>query len=451
MKTEEPALEALDTETLSSPVGCLAIRRQGSFGERPWLRIALLLWSRRRQLCAAAILGLTVGLAIGFLVPAKYESTVNIMPPDSHGEEEALRLVLEERASPGLAAMAGSFLGAKSPSSLFVYLLRSRTVQEEILRKFNLRKVYWKRYEQDARDELNQRTDITEDRKSGAISIVVTDHSAERARGMAEEYVTQLNKLVMQVSTSEARRQRIFIEQRLVSVKNDLEEAEQQFSVFASKNTALDIKEQAKATVESEAVLRGQMIAAQSELEGLRQIYSNNNVRVRSAQARLDEIKRALYKLGGGEPPPGTVLTQSDDGYPSMRKLSLLGVEWTDLYRRMKIEETLYELLNQQYEMARIGEAKEVPTVNVIDPPNLPEKKAFPPRLLISASTSLLVVLALAGWTILVPYAEELDPGDVRRVLTFKLRSCLRNVVERASPGTAQSDVFAADDSLSTL
>src|SRR6185437_4610569 len=113
-----------------------------------------------------------------------------------------------------------------------------------------------------------------------------------RARDIAQSYVEELNALVSQVSTSSARRERIFIEQRLSSVKSDLENAEQQFSAFASKNTALDIKEQTKAMVESAATLRGQLIAAQSELQGLLQIYNPNNIRVRSVQARVDELKR---------------------------------------------------------------------------------------------------------------------------------------------------------------
>src|SRR6266581_1380782 len=127
--------------------------------------------------------------------------------------------------------------------------------------------IYWARYKQDARKVLDSRTEVNEDRKSGVISIGVTDRKPQRAREITQAYVEELDHLVSQVSTSSARRERIFIEQRMGTVKNDLEDAERQFSAFASKNTVLDIKEQAKAMVEAAAVLQGQLIAAQSELE----------------------------------------------------------------------------------------------------------------------------------------------------------------------------------------
>ncbi len=194
----------------------------------------------------------------------------------------------------------------------------------------------------------------------------MTDVSPQRARDLAQAYVEELDRLVSQVSTSAARRERIFIEQRLAAVKTDLEAAEQQFSAFASKKGTPDIKEQAKAMVESAALLQGQVIATQSELQGLEQIYTSNNVRVRALRARLNELQSQLQKLGGTDAPlvPDSATPDSsapEPMYPSIRQLPLLGVEWADLYRKMKIQETVYELLNQQYELTRIQEAKEIP------------------------------------------------------------------------------------------
>jgi hypothetical protein len=96
--------------------------------------------------------------------------------------------------------------------------------------------------------------------------------------------------------------------------------------------------------------------------------------------------------------------------YPPIRKLPLLGVQWADLYRRMKIQETVYELLNQQYELARIQEAKEVATVNVIDPANIPEKKSWPPRLWIMLVLTFLSVSAAGAWIIGSARWEQVDP-----------------------------------------
>src|SRR5260370_31347885 len=111
--------------------------------------------------------------------------------------------------------------------------------------------------------------------------------------------------------------------------------------------------------VESAAILQGQLIAAQSELQGLKQIYTNNNVRVREVSARIQELQRQLDKMGGrGIADPGPASPQSESLYPSIRKLPLLGLTYSDLYRRTKIQETVYETLSQPLELAKGNEGK---------------------------------------------------------------------------------------------
>ena len=381
-----------------------------------WLAGLQLVWGRRRLLVRTAAWALVISTGIAFLIPRRYDSTASVMPPDSmNGNSGAMMAMLAGKASPGLAAMAGNMLGMKSTGALFVDLLRSRTVQDHLAERFELQKVYRVRYRQDARKVLSERTGISEDRKSGVITLTVTDTSPQRSQDMAQAYVEELNKLVSEVSTSSARRQRIFIEQRMASVKADLDDAEKQFGTFASKNTALDIKEQAKAMVEAGAVLQGQLIAAQSELEGLHQVYAEGNVRVRAARARIEELKRQLQKMGGTDAALSSDAPTAGELYPSIRKLPLLGVQWADLYRRMKVQETVYELLSQQYELARIEEAKEIPTVNVIDPANLPEKKSWPPRLLIIALLTVFSVAVVAIKIVGEERVRRLEADDPRR------------------------------------
>jgi len=399
---------------------------------RSWqlLAYAPLLVERWRVLYKTAVWAVVVSAIIAFVIPKHYESTAAIMPPDSFGNNTSSMMMmaaLAGKATPGLATTAGSLLGMKSTGALYVDLLRSRTVEEHIVERFNLQSLYWVRYKQDARKVLDQRTGVSEDRKSGVLTITVMDYSPQRAHDMAQAFVEELNKLLSQVSTSSARRERVFIEQRLVSVKSDLEDAEKQFSEFASKNTALDIKEQGKAMVEAGAVLQGQLIAAQSELEGLHQVYADSNVRVRAARARIDELRRQLQKMGGTDATIASDSSASSELYPPIRKLPILGVQWADLYRRVKVQETVYELLNQQYELARIQEAKEIPTLNLIDPANLPEKKSWPPRLLIVV---LGTVLSL-GVAVAVIFGSE-------RIQSFKSDDPRRWIAERAAESLSQ-------------
>lgn len=390
-----------------------------------------LLWDRRRLLATATLWGLVLSTVIAFLIPKDYESTARLMPPDAQSTSGvAMMAALAGSSTSGLGALAGDLLGMKSSGALFVVILSGSTVQNAIISRFDLLKVYHVRYKEDARKVLAKYTSISEDRKSGVITIVVTDHNPYHARDMAQAYVEELDRLVAQVSTSSARRERIFIEQRLKTVKRDLDTASQQFSEYASKNTAIDITEQGKAMVEAAAKLEGELIAAQSELEGLEQIYTPNNARVRSERARVDELKQQLDKFSGlDSTPEATNSPNSPAQFPTIRQLPLLGVRWADLYRQTKIQEKVYELLTQQYELAKIQEAKEIPVVQVLDAPMVPEKKSFPPRLLIMVLGALAIFFVTAAYI-----AGSQVWSDTDAQATWKqLATTVRNDVEEAA------------------
>jgi capsule polysaccharide export protein KpsE/RkpR len=287
-------------------------------------------------------------------------------------------------------------------------------------------KVYWTKRRYKARKKLVDRTDIKEDRKSGVIDITVTDSDPARAKALANGYVNELNQLLANVSTSSARRERMFIEQRLSTAKTDLENAEWEFGRFASKNSTFDVKEQTKAMVGAGAQLEGQVIAAQSELEGLQQTYTDENVRVRAVKARIAALRRELARIGGNGDETKVSLAPGDLS-PSVRQLPIVGVQWADLYRRSKIQETVFELLTQQYEIAKIEEAKEIPTVKVIDAAEYPERKAWPPREIIIPLGTLLALIGAIGWFKLKASWDVLPADNPRKARTIKFVRLFRD------------------------
>src|SRR6185312_15553625 len=241
--------------------------------------------------------------------------------------------------------------------------------------------LHWKASDENARKQLENNTEVTEDRKSGTISISVTDHDKQRDATIVNGYVDELNFLIASLSTSSARREREFLEQRLAQVKKSLDDDSRRLSDFSSKNATFDPKDQGRATVEATAALQGELMAAQSELQGLEAIYADNNIRVRSLLARIAELKKQLGSVSGAdEPNASSDSARHDMPLPSMRQLPLLGATYSDLFRETKIQETVYEVLTQQYEIAKVEEAKEIPTVRVLDSANLPEKKWGPHR-----------------------------------------------------------------------
>jgi len=403
-------------ELLTEPIDEKAAR------ERTVARFRLL-WEQRQFLFRVTALGLVAATAIAFLISKRYESTARLMPPDNQSSSGlAMAAAALSGRVGGLGGIAGDLLGLKSTSELFVGILGSRTVQDKLIQQFDLKRVYRDRRMEDARKDLANHTDISVDRKSQIITIKVTDRSPQRAATMGQAYVEELNRLVAELSTSSARRERIFLEGRLQAVKQDLEAAEKEFSQFASRNTAIDIKEQGKAMVEAAATLQGQLIAAQSELEGLRQIYTDSNVRVRSVRARIKELQHQLEKLGGkGEGAAATPGQEVESLYPSIRKLPLLGVTYADLYRRTKVQEAVFETLTQEYELAKVEEAKEIPTVKVLDPANVPEKKSFPPRLVIIFLGTTFALLVGAACVLGGALWKETDPKDPRKLLALEV------------------------------
>jgi len=396
-----------------------------------------LLWQHRRIFVKTAAVGLLASTLVAFLLPKQYTATTQLMPPDSQSTS-GMAMMMAAAAAKGvgggaLGSMAGDLLGLKSTGALFIGVLRSQTAQDGLVQQFDLRKVYGKSLIMDARLKLEENTSIAEDRKSGIITLSVTDHSAQRAAALAAAYVDQLNLLVAELSTSAAHRERVFLDERLKVVKHELDLASNQLAQFSSKNATLDIKDEGKAMLETAAMLAGQMIAAQSQLEGLRQIYTDNNPRVQSLNARVVELRRQLEKLGGSDGGKTGVdldivhASSGDLPYPSIRNLPLIGVKYGDYYRNAKIQETVFELLTQQYELAKVQEAKETPSVKILDPATIPEKKSFPPRLVIMLLGTFLACAASVVWVLGATRWDEVDSRDPRKVLAQEITGTLRS------------------------
>jgi capsule polysaccharide export protein KpsE/RkpR len=252
--------------------------------------------------------------------------------------------------------------------------------------------------------------------------------------------VVQLNTLVSELSTSAAHRERVFLEERLVVVKRDLDDATNQLAQFSSKSNTLDIQTEGRAMLDAAGALSGQLIAAQSELEGLRQIYAEDNARVRALNARVSELRTQLAKLGGsaggsaGSSAAGTAgfgSTTSDASgslpYPSIRSLPLLGAKYADYFRRAKIQETVFQLLTEQSELAKVEEAKETPSVKVLDPALVPEKKSAPARLLIMLVGSLLAFSGAVVWVLGANQWSLTDPADPRKILMEEIAATCKD------------------------
>ena len=381
------------------------------------LNWAVLLWRHRIFLVRITILGGLATVLVALLLPNRYTSSTRLMSPDMHGSaSEAMMSGVLTRSGGGLAGLSANLLGVDNSTAVFIGVLKSRSVTSRLVNRFDLKKVYRDGRDEDAAQDLADCTKISDDRKSGIITIAVEDRTPRRAAAMAAAYVEELNRLLVEVNTSSAHRERVFIEERLKVVKPALDDASKQLSDFSTRNTTLDPKEQGKAMVGAVVNLQGELIATETQLRGLEPIYSDSNVRIQSLKARIVELRHQLQELRGTGPRAGLPAGPVDEAsYPSFRQLPALGLTYADLYREVKLREVVFETLTQQYEMAKIAEAKEIPSVKVLDPANLPEKKSGPPRLMIALLGTLFAFTFTAAWIVGNAKWKGIDGDDPRK------------------------------------
>jgi capsule polysaccharide export protein KpsE/RkpR len=396
-----------------------------------WTGRLSLVWQQRKLVLRVFLLATPLSVCLVLLIPKEYESGARIMPPDVQNSAAPMLAVLASRAGGmnTLGTLAGGLLGARPTTALFVNLLQSGTVTGHLVDRFQLQSVYHKHYAVDAAKKLAAHTKISDDKKSGVITVVVGDRNPVRARDLTQGYLDELNHLVIETSNSSAHQERIFIEQRLRAVTADLDRTQKALSDYSSRNNAVDLKEQTRAMVDAGARVEAAMVMEQSTLNSLRQVYGDQNIRVREAGARIATLHRELEKVAGNSASAPNAVTEnapSDDLYPPLRQLPRLAVPYADLYRNVRVQETLYEMLTQQYETARIEEAKDTPAVAVIDRPGVPDKKSFPPRTLFALLLTSAALLCTVLWILLSQRWAELPADNNMRLLMYEIVHSIR-------------------------
>jgi capsule polysaccharide export protein KpsE/RkpR len=407
-------------------------------GEKLWV-----LWRSRRFLWGVTWKTLIASIVLAFLVPSHYKSAVRFVPGENSSSTGSSSMMgLMSKALGGDNSNMGSFgldaaslLGAKTPGAFYVEVLKSRSVQDRLVNRFDLRARYSKSTYFEARKKLAKFTEIEEDKKSGVITLTITDYEPEMAAQMANAYVDELNRLAVDLNTSSAHRERQFLEQRLDTAKQDLARASAALSQFTTRNSMVDPQNEGRAVMDAAARMQGELIASATELKGLQQIYSDDNVRVRTLKARMAELQSQLRNLVGQN---NDQAVQESLGwsapYPSMHTLPGLGSRYADLYREAKIQEAVYAFVTQQFEMARIQEAKELPIVRVMDAGVKSEKRSSPIRSLIVAGSVFGAFLLACMWVLGKYRWQQIPADDSYRLLAADVAAEFRSVIAKLRP-----------------
>lgn len=355
----------------------------------------LIVLSRRRQvilrttLAAAAV---AAALALG--LPNRYTATTNILPPQQ-SPSLAASMIGQLGALGPMAAMAQRDLGLKNPNDLYVGMLRSRSVEDALIARFDLLRIYGDKTMSDARRDLENSSSIVLG-KEGFIAIAVEDRDRGRAPQIANAYVDELRVLTQHLAVTEAGQRRLFFEGQWKLAKDNLADAEQALKETEQATGLIQLDGQAKAIIESVVRLRASIAAKEVELHGMRLFSTEQNPDVQLGEQQLSGMRAQLAMLekqNGGSEVRGSVQVPAGS-------VPEAGLEYVRKLRDVKYAEALYELMAKQVEAARLDEAKTAAVIQVLDPAIRPDRKSSPRRTWIVAGGVLIGFFAAAAYVI---------------------------------------------------
>jgi len=397
---EPEPLVPIHTETTVQPDSLLLEENgravQDPVSEVSLLEIALLLVRNKRFILRFVLGAIVLAITVALLLPVSYEAQVVLLPPAGQGSSLASALLgqLGNLGSLGsLSAVAGG-LGVKTPADMYVSLLKSRTVEDATIQRFGLMAEYRVKWLSDARKVFEHRANVVAGQKDGLIRITVEDHDAKRAAELANGYVEEFRKLSASLAITEAARRRLFFEQQLQPAKEQLAVAEEAMRKTQQSTGVLQIDSQARALIESTAMLRAQVVAKEVQIQGMRSFATEDNPELVLARQQLAALQSQLEHLAGSQQDTGSDIVMSKG------RVTGAGLEYLRRYRELKYHEAVYELLTKELEIARLDEAREGELVQVVDPAVTPDKKSSPHRTLIVIGMTILAFFVAVFWII---------------------------------------------------
>ncbi|MDO8035564.1 Wzz/FepE/Etk N-terminal domain-containing protein [Janthinobacterium sp. SUN128] len=347
----------------------------------------IVLAKRKKLIFFSTMLMAMISVAISFAIPEVYKSTARLLPPQQ--AQSGTAALLSQLG--GVAGIAAGAAGIKSPNDLYIGMLKSRTVGDRLIAKYDLKKNYNVSSQEKARKELEENTLISSG-KDGLIVIEVEDTNKKLVADIANGYVAELTKLTQVLALTEASKQRIFFERQLEITKNNLADAEIALKRSIDKNGVVSVDGDSRAIVEIISKLRAQISAKEIQLGSMQSYVTANNPEYIQIKEELRNLRIGLAKLETGNSPGATKDEKNGSEEIGLKSIKIL--------RDVKYNQMLYELLAKQYEAARLDEAKESAIIQVLDAAVEPEKKIKPRRLIIVllstlAALFLSIVIAL--------------------------------------------------------
>ena len=342
---------------------------------------------KRRLIFVTSLLCLFVATLVAFLLPPNFTASASFIPPGSNSESSA-GMLMGQLAS----ISAGGSFEVRGKADLYIAILKSHTVAEAMVQRFNLRQVYRLKKESLAERGLAAASFFSVGTKDPVITIEVTDHSAERARDLANGYLETLQATTAGMALSESSQRRLFYEQRLAHEKDELANAEVAMKQVEEKTGLVEPTGQTSMNIQALAQVQAQITSAQAQLASLLQDETNQNPDVLRLRSQIGSLQAKASEMESG--------AEKGFGRLSTAQVPDAELEFIRKARDVKYHESLFEIIAKQYEAARLDEAKDAP-LQVLDRPSVPDMKSGPSRRIIMAVGLLLGLLGSSAWVLL--------------------------------------------------
>ncbi|WP_343589071.1 Wzz/FepE/Etk N-terminal domain-containing protein [Paracidovorax wautersii] len=345
-----------------------------------------------------------VALGISFTIRPTFTASTKFLPPQQ--QQGAAASMLQSLGA--LGGLAGAATGLKNPSDQYVAFLKTRSVQDALIQRFDLQQRYEKEYLESTRKEL-EKNSLVSAGKDNIITIQVDDKDPKVATDMANAYIEELGHLLDRLAVTEAQQRRLFFEKQLSETKLKLNDAEK--ALAASGVSAAALNSNPVIALEGPARLRAQATAQEVKIASMRSYLTE----------RAPEFRQALSELSALR----TQLAKAEKEQASGNNASGSG-DYINKYREYKYQETLLELFTRQFELAKVDESREGAIVQVIDTAQIPERKSKPTRSIIAIGSAVvaLFLLLIFVFTRNALHAIEHDPVKSPRIA--RLRQSVR-------------------------
>lgn len=357
----------------------------------------IIAWRRFILVCGLA--GALVMAGVSLLLPKWYRATTSLFPPEPTNPTMSLPAELVQQLS---APLLGPIATGASPGTVYIEMLRSRTIGEKIIDEFGLMKSYKCDRIEDCLAVLHSHCGFTL-LDNGMLVVTFEDHSPERAAKIANRMIELLDEVTRGLKVSRAGRTREFVERQLLERENLLSQAEDDLRDFQEKNKMVDLDEQLKSAMDLITDLSGRAISLELEMKIMTHYTSTSSQEYQRKKNEYNEVVSQLEKLkgqnqGSAEKGSGTDEDALVRAYiPALADVPEVALEYIRLKRAVEVQTTVYKMLVSEYEKARIEEARDTPVVQVLD-------RAEPPTLRARPKRKLLVLIGAAlglGWSVM--------------------------------------------------